>query len=115
MGEGRLWQFYRVMIARLERTSTYLVSRGVESRLFEVWIGSCRGNGGQAPQRAGQSAGDNEAEAGLLPCHRRRLGQSAARVEPFESKATKRANVRSALRAQSERNTEDQQSRLEPV
>lgn len=58
-------EFYRVMMAREERTSTYLASRGVEARLFEVWIGSCRGNSGQTPQRAAQSAGDNEAEAAM--------------------------------------------------
>lgn len=113
--EGSLWQFSRVVIARVERTSTYLASRGVESRLFEVWIGSCRENSGQAPQRAGQSADGNEAEAGLVLRHRRWLDRSAARAEPFTTKATKRANVGSVLQAQSERNTADQQSRLEPV
>lgn len=91
--EGRLWQFYRVMIARVERTSTYLASRGVETRLSEVWIGSCRGNSGQAPQRAEQRAGDNEAEVWYLSTE-----DGLARVQQEWSHLSQSPRVSKALK-----------------
>lgn len=35
IGEGHLWQLYRVMIATVEGASIYLASRDGESQLFE--------------------------------------------------------------------------------